>query len=120
MKPVIRDFFRVVRRYKLAVALNVLGLSVAFAAFMVIMTQVHYDFSFDRFHKDYDKIFRVEPIQNSQARAFISRPLAEAFFESSHHILAGAITDLFPLREIRLSAANQPNGHPPEGLPLML
>jgi len=92
MKPIIRNFLSVIRRFKMAVALNILGLSVAFAAFMIIMIQLNYDFGFDKFHRDYDKIFRVEYIQNATAQTIICRPLAEIFIESSPHILFGAIT----------------------------
>jgi putative ABC transport system permease protein len=60
MKTIVRNFLSVLRRYKLATALNVLGLSVAFAAFMVIMMQVDYDRNFDRCHPNADNIFRVE------------------------------------------------------------
>jgi len=93
MKPIIRNLVSVIRRFKLAAALNILGLSVAFAAFMVIMIQVEHDYGFDRFHKDYDKIFRVEANwrQSSEWSVYISRPHAERFFESSPHIVAGAI-----------------------------
>ena len=92
MRPIIRNFLSVIRRYKLALSLNVLGLSIAFAAFMVIMIQLNYDLSFDKFHKDYDKVFRVEFSRQTSTQAVINRPLAERFFESSPHILAGAIT----------------------------
>ena len=47
MNPAVRNFLNVIRRYKITVILNILGLSVAFAAFMVIMMQLDYDFSFD-------------------------------------------------------------------------
>jgi len=57
MKPIIKNFLHVIRRFKLAVALNILGLSVAFAAFMVIMMQLHYDYSFDKCHLGYEKIY---------------------------------------------------------------
>ena len=60
MNPIFRNFLSVVRRYKLAVALNMLGLSVAFATFMVIMIQLDYDWNFDKCHKNHDKIFRLE------------------------------------------------------------
>ena len=43
MKPIIKNFLSVIRRFKMAVALNILGLSVAFAAFMIIMIQLNYD-----------------------------------------------------------------------------
>jgi len=91
MKPIIRNFLSVIRRFKMAVALNILGLSVAFAAFMVIMIQLNYDLSFDKFHKDYDKIFRVELSQPTHMSVYVSRPIAERFFESSPHILAGVL-----------------------------
>ena len=60
MNLIIRNLLSVVRRFKMAATLNILGLSVAFAAFMVIMIQLNDDYSFDKFHKDSDKIFRVE------------------------------------------------------------
>ena len=63
MKFILRNILSVIRRFKLATTLNILGLSVAFAAFMVIMIQLDYDLSFGKFHKDYDKIFRVEVVQ---------------------------------------------------------
>ena len=91
MNAVIKNFLSVVRRYKLAVVLNILGLSVAFAAFMVIMIQLDYDNGFDKFHKDHDKIFRVEFTQKDNTIGLLSRPLAERFFESSPHIVNGAI-----------------------------
>ena len=92
MKPIILNFLSVIRRFKVAVVLNVLGLSVAFAAFMVIMIQLDYDLGFDKFHKDSDKIFRVERASNTFVNALFSRPYSEAVFESSPQIIAGAIT----------------------------
>jgi putative ABC transport system permease protein len=95
MKTIIRNFLSVIRRYQLALYLNILGLSVAFAAFMVIMIQLHYDFSFDKCHKDYDKIFRVEfdfPSISTARLPLVARPLAERIIESSPHIVAGALT----------------------------
>jgi putative ABC transport system permease protein len=89
MNLIIRNLLHALRRFKLAVILNVLGLSVAFAAFMVIMMQLKFDFGFDKFHKDYDKIFRMETVDGGVT---LSRPLAELLFESSSHIVAGART----------------------------
>ena len=93
MNPIFKNFLSVIRRFKMAVALNILGLSVAFAAFMVIMIQLDYDFGFDKFHKEYDKIFRVELSEPTHTSVYLSRPLAEHFFESSPHILAGALVN---------------------------
>ena len=47
----LKNFFYVLKKYKIASLLNVIGLSIAFASFMIIMTQVKYDLSFDRHYK---------------------------------------------------------------------
>ena len=47
MKTILRNFISVLRRFRMATLLNILGLSIAFAAFMVIMMQVSYDYTFD-------------------------------------------------------------------------
>ena len=94
MKPLIRNFLFVIRRFKMAVALNILGLSVAFAAFMVIMSQLHYDFGFDKCHKDYDKIFRMEilvPQISTGKVPIVSRPLVDIFVGASPQIVACAL-----------------------------
>ena len=57
MKTILRNFFSVLRRFKTASVLNVLGLSIAFVAFMLIMMQVNYDYTFDRSHRNADAIF---------------------------------------------------------------
>ena len=94
MKPVFKNFLSVIHRFKMAVALNILGLSVAFAAFMIIMIQLDYDFGFDKFHKEHDKIFRVELIRNTSAQANMCPPLADRFIASSPQILAGGIAQM--------------------------
>jgi len=91
MKPIFYNLLSVFRRFRLAAVLNILGLSVAFAAFIIIMIQLDYDYSFDTFHKDSDKIFRLELTQKTEAGAIFSRPFAEHFFDSSPHIVAGTI-----------------------------
>jgi len=94
MKPIIRNFLSVIRRFKLAMTLNILGLSVAFAAFIIIMIQLDYDYNFDKFHKDYDKIFRVErrSANSDWKNAIHSYPFTTLFAESSPNILASTLT----------------------------
>ena len=96
MKTIIRNFISVLRRYKLAAILNVLGLTIAFAAFMVIMMQVDYDRNFDRFHNDADRIYRMDLcMEDGNKWAIISRPFSDAVIQSSPHILAGTICNPF-------------------------
>mgnify|MGYP001159041387 FL=1 len=58
MKTILRNLLSVLRRFKMAMLLNVLGLSIAFAAFILIMMQVEYDRNFDRGYTDTESIFR--------------------------------------------------------------
>ena len=92
MKTILRNLLSVLRRFKMAMLLNVLGLSIAFAAFILIMMQVEYDRNFDRGYTDTESIFRVEIIQNDgDGQAIVCRPLADASFNSSPHIVAGTL-----------------------------
>jgi putative ABC transport system permease protein len=58
--------------------------------------QLNYHFTFDRFRENSDKIFRMEvkihghPNMHTYSPG-VSRPFAEAFFQSSPHILAGVL-----------------------------
>ncbi|HWB28545.1 MAG TPA: ABC transporter permease [Chitinophagaceae bacterium] len=46
-------------RHKLFTLINIIGLSIGISATVVIFLIVQYDFSFDKFHKDSDRIYRV-------------------------------------------------------------
>src|SRR5665647_1910877 len=51
--------FRNFNRNKIFSAINVLGLSIGISAALVIFLIVHYEFSFDKFEKDNNRIYRV-------------------------------------------------------------
>lgn len=92
MKTILRNFISVLRRFKTASVLNVLGLSIAFVAFMLIMMQVNYDYTFDCSHRNADAIFRVDIVHGSKgSQAIICCPFARAFTESSPHIKGGCL-----------------------------
>ena len=82
MKTILRNLLSVLCRFKMATLLNVLGLSVAFSAFILIMMQVEYDQNFDRGYTDTESIFRVEAMFEDGGQAVICRPLAGAFIAS--------------------------------------
>lgn len=84
MKTIIRNFLSVLRRFRLATALNVLGLSVSFAAFIIIMMQVRYEKTFDTCHTNIDCIYRVEvDMKDYKGLIIHSRPFVDAVIASS-------------------------------------
>lgn len=83
-----KNFLNTLRRYKMASALNLIGLSVALAAFLIIIIQVKYELSFDRFHSKADRIYKVELTLGTPDNgvAVVSRALINTFGESSPQI----------------------------------
>jgi putative ABC transport system permease protein len=59
----IKNYFKIAFRgfwkHKLFTLINIIGLSIGISAFLVIYIILHYDFTFDKFHKDSDRIYRV-------------------------------------------------------------
>lgn len=57
---ILRNLWYMFRRFKVASILNFIGLTIAFAAFYVFMTQVDYNNSYNKGFKDYDRVYRLE------------------------------------------------------------
>jgi putative ABC transport system permease protein len=51
--------FRNFGRHKLFTMINIVGLSIGISAALVIYVIVNYDFTFDKNHRDGDRIYRV-------------------------------------------------------------
>lgn len=93
---IFRNFISTLNRFKTACVLNVLGLSIAFAAFILIMMQVDYEYNFDRCHSKYKQIFRVSlQKSNGDNWSIHSHPFTEAVIASSPHILAGTLINSY-------------------------
>jgi hypothetical protein len=97
MITVIRDFPSVLRRYRLTAILNILGLLVAFAAFVVMMMKVNSEYGFDRSHPNADRIYRVDWLKNGAPSTVLPRAFADAIIASSPQIEEGTI--IMPLDE---------------------
>lgn len=93
MKTIIRNFLGTLRRFRMATLLNVLGLSVAFAAFTVIMIQVNYDIRFDSSIPDAGHVYRINLDHNGNRIAATPRPIGEGFANYSPHVKAFAATN---------------------------
>lgn len=95
MNTILRNFLVTLKRFKVASSLNILGLSVAFAAFIVIMMQVNYDRGFDRFHPDAEHIYRVELSSDSSVfTPVLSRPMIDLFSQSSRVAQSSLLFDM--------------------------
>ncbi|WP_437396128.1 ABC transporter permease [Flagellimonas lutimaris] len=68
--------WRSILKNKLFSLINVLGLSIGICAAMVIGAIVYYDFSFDTFHKDKEKIYRITTEFKSMGNTFSNRGVA--------------------------------------------
>ena len=59
----IKNYFKIAFRgfwkHKLLTLINIIGLSIGITASIAIYLIVHYDFTFDKFHRDDDRIYRV-------------------------------------------------------------
>ncbi len=59
IKNYLKTAFRNLLRFKVYSAINIIGLAVGMAACMLISLYVQNDMSFDKFNKNYDRIYRV-------------------------------------------------------------
>lgn len=96
MKTVLRNLFSLIRRFRLASMLNILGLSIAYAVFIILMIQIKYELNYDKEYPEAENIFRLE-IENGNThdyQAVMCRPFIEEFLNSSPHIKAGTFNSL--------------------------
>lgn len=79
----LRNYFliawRNISRHKVNTVINVLGLALGICACLVIWLVVSYDLSFDRFHPDQERIFRIvgEMQKGSGESEFINSPFSD-------------------------------------------
>ncbi|MBK5721338.1 ABC transporter permease [Dysgonomonas sp. Marseille-P4677] len=65
MKTIFRNFIHILKRFKVASILNILGLSAAIAVFIVCMIQVKYDFTFNHYFTNVSKLYLITQNQNT-------------------------------------------------------
>jgi putative ABC transport system permease protein len=98
MNMILKNFINTLKRFKLASFLNIAGLSVAFAAFLIIMIQVQHEWTFDKVHPDANRIFRVDMPRSLGYDVYgsvLTRGFANKVFTLSPHIEAAAILNVF-------------------------
>ncbi len=87
MKLMIRNLLYLFKRFKTAVVLNLFGLTVAFAAFLLIVMQVDYEMNYDAMHSKSGRTFRLEANHGEfEHNAIHCLMFSDAFVNSSAHI----------------------------------
>ena len=87
MKLMIRNFLYLFKRFKTAVVLNLFGLTIAFAAFLLIVMQVDYEMNYDAMHSKSGRTFRLEANHGEfEHNAIHCLMFSDAFVNSSAHI----------------------------------
>ena len=89
MKTIIRNFTSIFRKFATANLLNLLGLSLAFASFFVIMTQVNFDLGYNKSITEHENLFRMTlklgPGEDDY-RTTLPRPVVERLASASPHV----------------------------------
>ena len=87
MKLMIRNLLYLFKRFKTAVVLNLFGLTIAFAAFLLIVMQVDYEMNYDAMHSKSGRTFRLEANHGEfKHNAIHCLMFSDAFVNSSAHI----------------------------------
>ena len=87
MKTIIRNFTSIFRRFATANLLNLLGLSLAFASFFVIMTQVNYDLGYNKNIAEHQNLYRMTmELGVDNYGITLPRPVVEQLAAASPHV----------------------------------
>ena len=92
MKIALHNFLTTLRRYKVSSLLNIVGLTLAFTAFYVILVQVRWEMTFNRAIPEAERIYLVAPLSPFDETEYSinsPRPEGEQLIAQSPEIVAG-------------------------------
>lgn len=108
-----KSFLAIIRQYKGAMAMNFVGLVLAFTAFICLVIQVEYQLNFDKHYSTAGRIFRVDKVgvaKDDIFRNILPRGYADDILRSSSHIVAGSIVSPY-IGELVLRTDKKEGGH---------
>ncbi len=88
---ILKNLFFTIRKNFVPLTLSMVGVMMAFCAFIIISTQVQFEKGFDRFHPHSECIYRVDQTNETGFRSIFPLGFAEAVIHSSKHIEAGTV-----------------------------
>lgn len=92
MKIAFRNFLTTLRRYKASSLLNIVGLTLAFTAFYIILVQVWWEFGYNRSLRDAERIYLVQSedwYEPGKWSSWLNQPINERAIASSPLVEAG-------------------------------
>ncbi len=111
LKNYFKIAFRNIRRNKIYSLINIMGLSIGLATFILIVLYVKYEFSFDKYHANADNIYRVarefqgHDHAGSNKMAVVRCPLAPALKEEFPEV--SSIARIIVSRDKKIKAGEQ-------------
>ncbi len=86
----IKFILRNLRHNRTWTILNIVGLTIAISSVLLITLLVHHEFSFDKNFDNYQQVYRVTTIRNSEQFANCPQAVADILFQQSISGLTGA------------------------------
>lgn len=88
----LRNIKYTLRKYFVPMLMSIIGLILAFSAFMLISVQLDFEKGFDRFHPNAGNIYRVDLSDNNTIfRSILPPGFSDEVIRSSSHIVAGTV-----------------------------
>ena len=108
-----RIIIQTLTRYKVSTILNIVGLSIAFAAFIILAMQIRYDFTYDKHQAKYESIHQLTIASDNDAKhmqTHFSRPLIEAIEQKLPEIDKITIVGTFRRNRFNISGDDNISG----------
>jgi predicted permease len=114
LKNYLRVAFRNFWRNRAFSAINILGLAIGISASLIIYLLVYYDFTFDKFEKDRDRIYRIVGTGTFQGNTWHNNCLPEPMGPAVEKDLTGmeVVTPFTTADEMRVTIPSPDAGQP--------
>ncbi|MFO8236606.1 MAG: ABC transporter permease [Bacteroidales bacterium] len=88
LKNYIKTALRNIQKHKVLSMVNILGLTIGISATVLIGLYIHHEMSYDKFHRESDRIYRIERLGNWKGNDY--------HLPQTNHLIAPTLTRSFP------------------------
>ncbi|MEF9930764.1 MAG: hypothetical protein RR770_00455, partial [Bacteroidales bacterium] len=106
----LKNFTTTIKRYSTSVILNVIGLSVAYAALIILLIQVTFEYGYESYNKDAERVYRVTYIEDGEKESCWPQPAIDFIGSLSPKIEAFTIYTDLPWNRDKYASVIRPNG----------